>query len=138
MMRLALAVGAGFLAITVLTLALEVALLRFLFKTPMGLDAGAMPPAYLLAYGAGSLVFAIVGGCITAAIAKRYEAPTILGALMLGIGIGGLVMNRGNEPIWFAATVPFVGAVGATIAGYRWLHHVPGAETPVRRPARKG
>jgi hypothetical protein len=58
---------------------------------------------------------------MSAAIGKKYEAPTILGALMLGTAIGNLVMNRGGEPMWYAALVPLVGAVVATMAGYRWL-----------------
>ena len=119
MLRLAWAVAAGFLTMSVLMIATEVALLRVFFHTT--LDAGPLPAAYLLAYGASSLIYAVIGGCITASIAGKYEAPTILGALMLGIGIGGLVMNHGNQPTWFAAAVPIVGAVVATAAGYRWI-----------------
>ena len=71
----------------------------------------------------------MLGGCITAAIGRKYEAPTILGALMLGMGIGGLLMNRAGQPLWYAAAVPVVGAVAATMAGYAWLGRQPAARS---------
>ena len=120
MLRLILAVAAGFVTMSVLVMTTEVALLHFLFPAVETIGAP-LPPAYLLAYGASSLFYAVIGGCITASIGRKYEAPTILGALMLGMAIGGLVMNRGNQPIWFAATVPLIGAVVSTFAGYSWL-----------------
>jgi hypothetical protein len=120
MLRLILAVAAGFVTMSVLVLATEFALLTLLFPT-VEILGGPLPPAYLLAYGASSLFYAVIGGCVAASIGRKYEAPTILGALMLGIAIGGAVMNRGNQPIWFAATVPLLGAVVTTISGYAWL-----------------
>ena len=130
--RLILAVAGGFLTMSVLLVATEVALLKFFFGNALGaVDLPAMPPAYLLAYAAASLFFAVVGGCLTAAIGRKYEAPTILGALMLGMGIGRLFMGHGGQPLWYAATVPIVAAMVATIAGYRWLGRMP--EADVRR-----
>jgi hypothetical protein len=124
MLRQILAVAAGFVTISVLMIGTEFALLRFLFRTAMAVE-GPAPPAYLLAYGAGSLVYAVIGGCLTASIAGKHEAPTILGALLLGMGIGNLFMNRSNQPIWYSAMVPLVGAIAATMAGYRWLGRIP-------------
>jgi hypothetical protein len=126
MLRQILAVAAGFVTMSVLLLAAEYGLVRFFFHSLF--DMGPLPPAYLLAYGICSLFFAVIGGCITAAISGRYEAPTILGALLLGMGIGTLLMNRGNQPIWYAATVPLLSALAATIAGYRWLGQLPEAQ----------
>jgi hypothetical protein len=125
MLRLTMAVAAGFVAMSALSIATKVALLRLLFHSYAG---GDLPPAYLLANGVVGLFYAAVGGCITAAIGKRYEAPTILGSLLLGIAIGGVAMNRGGEPLWYAALVPLVEALAATVAGYRWLGRDPAAE----------
>jgi hypothetical protein len=124
MLRITLAVVAGFLTIMILVTATQVAMLRYLFHTLPGLDVDGRPPAYFLAYGVVRVIYAVMGGCVTAAIGKKYEAPTILGALMLGTAIGGLVMNRSGEPTWFAVLVPLVGAVVATISGYRWLGRI--------------
>jgi hypothetical protein len=84
-----------------------------------------LPPAYYLAYGVVRLILAVIGGCVTSAIGKKYEAPTILGALLLGATIGNLVMNRGGEPIWYAVLVGLACAIAATVAGYRWLGRLP-------------
>lgn len=125
MLRVTLAVAAGFLTMSALVIATQIAMLRYLFNSSPGVDVDLLPPAYFLAYGVIRLVYAVIGGCMCAAIGKRYEAPTILGALMLGTAIGNLAMNRGGEPVWYAALVPLVGAVVATIAGYRWLGRDP-------------
>lgn len=125
MVRLTLAVAGGFLVMSVLSIATKVALAKFLFPAVPGMGTVGLPPAYLLANGVISLFYAVIGGCITAALGKRYEAPTILGSLMLGIAIGGAVMNRGDEPLWYAAAVPLAGAIAATIAGFRWLGRDP-------------
>lgn len=128
MLRLTLAVAAGFLTMLVLVIATQAGILRYFFHSTPGVDADLLPPAYFLAYGIARLVYAVIGGCLTAAIGRRYEAPTILGALMLGMAIGGVVMNRGGEPLWYAALVPLAGAVVATVAGYRWLGAERGAK----------
>ena len=124
MLRLTLGVAAGFLTMSVLVIATRLVMLRYLFNSG-GIGEYLLPPAYLAAYGVVQLVYAVIGGCMAAAIGRKYEAPTILGALMLGTAIGNLVMNRGGEPIWYAVLVPLVGAVVATIAGYRWLGRRP-------------
>jgi hypothetical protein len=131
MLRLTLAVAAAFLTMSVLAIATQVVMLRYVFSNVPGVEVGLRPPAYLLAYGVTQLVYAVIGGCMSAAIGKKYEAPTILGALLLGTAIGNLVMNRGSEPLWYAALVPLVGAAVATIAGYRWLGRLP--ESVARR-----
>ena len=125
MLRLTLAVAAAFLTMSVLAIATQVAMLRYVFSNVPGVDMGLRPPAYLLSYGVTQLVYAVIGGCMSAAIGKKYEAPTILGALLLGTAIGDLAMNRGSEPRWYAALVPLAGAVVASIAGYRWLGRLP-------------
>jgi hypothetical protein len=125
MLRITLAVAAGFLIMSVFVIATQVALLRYLFHTAPGVDVDLLPPAYFLAYGVVRMLYAVIGGCVTAAIGKKYEAPTILGALMLGTAIGSLVMNRSGEPVWYAVSVGLVGAMVATIAGYRWLGRLP-------------
>ncbi len=125
MLRITLAVAAGFLIMSVFVIATQVALLRYLFHTAPGVDVDLLPPAYFLAYGVVRMQYAVIGGCVTAAIGKKYEAPTILGALMLGTAIGSLVMNRSGEPVWYAVSVGLVGAMVATIAGYRWLGRLP-------------
>jgi len=135
MLRQILAVAAGFITMSALVLATEYALVRFFF--PSLFDLGPLPPAYLLAYGVSSLFFATIGGCITAAISGRHEAPTVLGALLLGMGIGSLLMNRGNQPIWYAATVPLLSALAATIAGYRWLGRLPEEQAGPRKAGRR-
>ena len=127
MLRVTLAVAAGFLTMSVLVIATQIAMLKFFFHTTPGVDMDLLPPVYYLANGVVRLFYAVIGGCVTAAIGKRYEAPTILGALLLGTAIGNLVMNRGGEPLWFAAFMPLVGAIVATMAGYRWLGRLPAA-----------
>ena len=125
MLRITLAVAAGFLIMSVFVIATQVALLRYLFHTAPGVDVDLLPPAYFLAYGVVRMLYAVIGGCVTAAIGKKYEAPTILGALMLGTAIGSLVVNRSGEPVWYAVLVGLVGAIVATVAGYRWLGRLP-------------
>jgi len=115
MLRITLAVAAGFLIMSVFVIATQVALLRYLSPTP----------AYFLAYGVVRMVYAVIGGCVTAAIGKKYEAPTILGVLMMGASIGNLVTNRSGEPVWYVVVVGLAGAMVATIAGYRWLGRLP-------------
>jgi hypothetical protein len=127
MVRITLAVAAGFLTMSVLAIATQIAMLKFFFHATPGVDMDLLPPAYFLANGVIRMFYAVIGGCVTAAIGKRYEAPTILGALLLGTAIGNLVMNRGGEPLWFAAVVPLASAVVATMAGYRWLGRLPAA-----------
>lgn len=130
MLRITLAVAAGFLILSVLTIGAQVALQQYLFHHAPGMDVDLLPPAYYLAFAIVRVIFAILGGCVTAAIGKRYEAPTILGALMLGTAIGNVVMRRGGEPIWYAALVGLIVALAATMAGYHWLGRIP-------EPARK-
>lgn len=128
MVRVTLAVAAAYLTMSVLVIATQVAMLKYFFNTAPGVDVDLLPPAYFLAYGAVRLLYAIIGGCVSAAIGQKYEAPTILGALMLGTAIGSVLMNRGGEPMWYAALVPLLGAVVAALAGYRWLGRRPAAE----------
>jgi peptidoglycan/LPS O-acetylase OafA/YrhL len=127
MLRVTLGVAAGFLTMSGMVIATQIGMLHYLFNTSPGVDVDLLPPAYFLSYGVVRLVYAVIGGCICAAIGKKYEAPTILGALMLGTAIGNVVMNRGGEPVWYAALVPLGGAVVATVAGYRWLGRLPDA-----------
>jgi hypothetical protein len=119
-----LAVAAGFLTIMILVTATEVAMMRYLFHTNPGMDVDLLPPAYFLAYAVVQLVYAVIGGCVCAAIGKKYEAPTILGALMMGTALGHLFMNRTGEPTWYAVLVAIAGAVVATVSGYRWLGRI--------------
>jgi hypothetical protein len=122
MLRLTLAVAAGLLTLSVLVVVTELLLLKFLFAAArVEIGRGELPPAYLLAIAASHLVYAVIAGCLTAAIARKFEAPTILGALLLGMGVGSLLLNRGGQPVWFAAVAPMAAAVAATTAGYRWL-----------------
>jgi hypothetical protein len=138
MLRLTLAVATGFLIRSVLVAATQVALLKFFFHNVVaGFETDQLPPAYLLADGVSNLFFAVIAGCTSAAIARKYEAPTILGALMLGMAIGGLVMHRGGPPVWYAATVPLLGAVVATMAGYSWLGRRPTTESSTRKGSRR-
>ena len=125
MLRITLAVAAGFLLLSVLTIFTQVAMLHFVFHRQVGMDVDVLPPAYYLAYAVVRVIFAVIGGVVTAVIGKRYEAPTILGALMLGTAIGNVVMNRGGEPIWYAIVVGLAVALAATMAGYRWLGRPP-------------
>lgn len=120
-----LAVAAGFVAMYVLVIATQVAMLRYLFHTGAGMEIGVMPPAYYLANAAVRWVYAVIAGCITAAIGKKYEAPTVLGALLLGTAIGSVVTNRSGEPLWYVVLVGVAAAVLAIVAGYRWLGRLP-------------
>ena len=129
MLRITCGVVTGFLTMLVLVHATRIAMLVYLFHSAPGMDVDLLPPVYFLAYGVEQLVYAVIGGCVCAAIGRKHEAPTILGALMLGTAIGNLVMNRSGEPMWYAALVPLVGAIVATMAGYRWLGRIPDGAT---------
>jgi hypothetical protein len=120
-----MAVAAGFLIMQALVIATQIAMLRFVFHTAPGVDVDLLPPAYYLAYAVVRVIYGVIAGCITAAIGKGYEAPTILGALLLGTAIGNLVMNRGGDPVWYGIAVGLVVAMVATMAGYRWLGRIP-------------
>ena len=124
MLRITLAAAAGFVVMSVLVSATQIVMLRYLFHTALGMDADLLPPAYFLAYAVVRLIYAVIGGCLTAAIGKKHEAPTILGALLLGMAIGSLVMKRG-EPVWYDVSVGLATAVVAIVAGYRWLGRAP-------------
>lgn len=119
------AVAGGFLTIMILVTATQVALMRFLFHTTPGMDFDLLPPAYFLSYAVVQLVYAVLGGCVCAAIGKKYEAPTILGALMMGTAIGHIFMNRTGEPTWYAVVVSVAAAIVTTVSGYRWLGRLP-------------
>jgi hypothetical protein len=134
MLRMTLAVAAGFLTIMILVTATQVALMRYLFHTTPGVDADLLPPVYFVGYGVVQLVYAVMGGCVCAAIGKKYEAPTILGALMLGTAIGHLIMNRSGEPTWYAVVVSFAVAIVTTVSGYRWLGRIGEAGERQARP----
>ena len=126
MLRLTLAVATSFLVLQVLVIATRVALVRLFFHTTaLAIDPEAVTPAFLLANAAANLVYAVIAGCISAALGRKHEAPTVLGALLLGMAIGGLLMNRGGFPIWYAAVIPMISAAAATIAGYGWLGPPP-------------
>ncbi len=127
MLRITLAVAASFLTMMVLVIATQTVMLRYLFHSTRGVDVDLLPPAYFLAYGVIRLVYAVIAGCMCAALGRKHEAPTILGALLLGMAIGNLMMTRGGEPLWYAVLVPLAGAVAATMAGYRWLGRLPEA-----------
>jgi hypothetical protein len=87
------------------------------------MNAGSLPVAYLLAALVYRTLYAVIGGCVTAAIGRKPEAPIILGALMLGVGIGGLLFHQAGEPIWSVALAPILSAFAATFAGFAWLGH---------------
>ena len=125
MLRITLAVAAGFLLLSVLTIFTQVAMLHYVFHRSLGMDVDLLPSAYYLAYAVVRVIFAVIGGVVTAVIGKRYEAPTILGALLLGTAIGNVVMNRSAEPLWYAIVVGLAVALAATMSGYRWLGRPP-------------
>ena len=131
MLRLILAVATSYLIMQVLAIGTRVALTMAFFHTPaITMDPDELTPAFLLASAACNLVYAVLAGCISAALGKKHEAPTVLGALLLGMAIGSLIMNWGGFPIWYAAGIPILSALTATIAGYTWL-----GPTPARRKA---
>ena len=128
MLRLTLAVATSYLILQVLVLATRVALVRLFFHTTaLAVDPDAVTPAFLLANAVANLVYAVIAGCIAAALGRKHEAPTVLGALLLGMAVGSLVMNWGGFPLWYAAVIPVSSAVAATVAGYTWLGPPPAA-----------
>ena len=98
MLRITLAVAAGFLTMMVLVIATQVAMLRYLFHTDRGIDVDLLPPAYYLAYAVVRVVYAVMGGwnCNDNGNGDRqsgdesqWRAPVVRGSSATGGGAGG-------------------------------------------------
>lgn len=108
----------GFFTIVILVLVTTPVAVKLLLKDPSG-----RPTApYLLVNLLFGTCSAGVGGWVAAHVAGR--APLvhagILGGLILLLGVwtaaqGGA--TRAGQPVWYAWTLPFVGAAGAVVGG---------------------
>ena len=140
MLKAVLAVVAGYL-----TMAIAVAMLSLGLFLLLGPDRAFQPGTYevtstwLVVMIVFSLVAAIAGGWVCAAIAKGKGAVWALVVLVLILG--GLntipvvtaskappavrtgdvpnleAMMNGKEPVWFALLLPFIGVAGVMIGG---------------------
>jgi hypothetical protein len=108
----------GFFTIVILVLVTTPVAVRLFLKDP-----SQRPTApYLAVNLLFGLVSAAAGGWVAAHVAGRAPLvhACILGGLILALGLwtaaqGGAV--RSGQPIWYAWTLPFVGAAGAVVGG---------------------
>ena len=127
MLRSILAVIAGFVVITVLNI---VAVPLFGAVAPQsvaGPDGGLPTTGWIIFNLAYGLVFAAVGGYVTARLAQRSEVShsVALAVIILVLGAsyafsgGSAGPNQPAPPTWYLIVLPAVGVVGAILGG--WL-----------------
>jgi hypothetical protein len=115
MFRAVLSVFAGYFSMAVLVIVAQTVVER-----AMGpIDPDALPKAYLAVNLSCSVVFAVVGGWVAVAIARRTLAATSLALLILVMGLASLLAFRGSQPGWYSALLPALAAAGAWAGG--WL-----------------
>ena len=108
----------GFFTIVILVLVTTPVAVRLVLKDP-----SQRPTApYLAVNLLFGLLSAAAGGWVAAHVAGRAPLlhASILGGIILALGVwtaaqGGAV--RAGQPIWYAWTLPFVGAAGAVVGG---------------------
>ncbi len=108
----------GFFAVVVLVLVSTPVAVKLLLKDPSG-----RPTApYLLVNLLFGFVAAALGGWVAAHVAGRDPLvhAGILAGIILVLGVwtaaqGGAA--RAGQPVWYAWTLPFVGAAGAVVGG---------------------
>jgi hypothetical protein len=114
--RSILAVIAGYLIIAVAVMALFA--ISFPDADPANIPAPSMGfMLFSIVYG---FVFAVLGGYVTALLAKRAEMKhtLALGALGVVLGIISMVTAAGREPLWYQITNMVVIAAAVLLGGY--------------------
>jgi hypothetical protein len=143
MNRTVLSVAAGFAAI-----ALLLAGGLFVGWSRLGADQALMPgrweasPSWILSSLGVSLVAAIAGGFVCAVLGRSMRAPSILSALVFGVGIVSAAaillaphsssargqdvtlleaIRQTREPAWLVGATPLVAATGVLLGALRRL-----------------
>jgi xanthine/uracil permease len=126
MWRAVLAVVVGFVVIV-----LGVMLADALASVVLGLafesrNPPVAPPAFLVYSLAMGFLAAVLGGYVAAVIARGFgRAVVVLAGLLLVLGLATAVAGalgvgdpgQGQEPPWFAFTLPFLGCAGVLLGG---------------------
>lgn len=127
MLRSVLAVIVGFVVITALNI-MAVPLFGAVVPQSIAGPDGGLPTTgwiiFNLAYG---LIFAAVGGYVTAQVAQRSELShsVALAVVILVLGVayafsgGSAGPDQPAPPTWYLVVLPAVGVVGAILGG--WL-----------------
>lgn len=118
MLRSVAGIILGFFTVVVLVLVSTPVAVKLLLEDPSG-----RPTApYLLVNLLFGLIASAAGGWVAAHAAGRDPLvhAAILGGVILALGLwtayqGGA--TRAGQPVWYAWTLPFVGAAGAVLGG---------------------
>ena len=139
MLRSAAAVVAGYAVAAVLTMATFLVLfpaMRTMSQAPSPPIPSRSQMFVILAMG---IAAAVAGGWIAGLVARRapFRHGLALGGLMVVLGAVHLVMNFGQEPLWFELALMAIGLSGAALGG--WLRQVRARPsiTP-KRPSASG
>ncbi len=136
MLRSILAIVAGYVVMSVITIAAVFALV-----SAAGLSFTAQPPpqlplGYLIANLASGFIAAAVGGLIAATVANRARRrhALLLALLILSAGVAYALSSADTtQPAWYRWTLPLIGALGAAAGG--WLRHNRPTSVQARVPA---
>ena len=134
--RSVVAVVGGYIVLAVVTAALNL-LAAVALGVPVTMDMGTATERPPTLYSAVNLILslpaAILGGYVTAVIARRAPVihATVLGVLVLVLGAGyqltqlvGRAEGSVTEPVWYLLLLPALGFVGALAGGFlRALRH---------------
>jgi peptidoglycan/LPS O-acetylase OafA/YrhL len=121
MFRSILAILAGYVAMTVVTL-LSVLVLAWAFGHPLDPKAPPAVPStrYMLCNLAVSFAGAILGGFVAARLGSRspLRHALALGAVVLVLGAAYAVRGWGGvQPEWYLMVLPLAGAGGSAVGG---------------------
>jgi hypothetical protein len=117
MFRNILAVVAGYFALAVLTVLAD-SILASSSVAPQT-DFENLPTGWLLLILAYSLLFAIVGGCVTGFLSRGsgYGTVVALACLLLLMSVMNMFAHAGKQPAWFHLTLAIIGVAGVLSGG---------------------
>jgi hypothetical protein len=125
MVRSALAVLAGFVAMALLVMIATALAVRFVLRRPLASmrsqDPGPISAAYLATNVTTSVLAALVGGYVTALLAERDRVAhgLVLAAVMVMMSVVSVRQSGPAQPRWYRilllAGMPALAVVGATL-----------------------
>lgn len=109
-----LAVTAGYFVLAILVMALNI-----VFYALWGMPANGPSTRYMTASLVSGFLFVVVGGYVTARIARRRELRSAyqLVAFCFLTSIFSAVTSFGKQPLWYQIALMVVGPSGAVIGG---------------------
>ncbi len=115
-----LGVIAGYIVMVILVIITSTAAAKILVP-----DNTTPTVAYLAVNLMFGLIAAVVGGHVTAAIAKQGNLKPVyaLMVLIFILGVVSLGAMANNQPSWYPYVLLIIGPLGAYLGGYQYLSH---------------